>query len=78
MRTDQEIREDGFRILFKYMDSVEAEKFITLINLDRFDYTKWREGLFEEDSLEEIYNKAKNFAIDLRKINGIESNNQDA
>jgi hypothetical protein len=58
MRTDTEIRYDGFTILFRHMDMVEAERFITLVQRDHFDYTTWRESLFEDLSLEEISARA--------------------
>lgn len=70
MKTDDEIRDLGFKILFKYMDSIEAEKFISLINREKFDYTEWQRNLFEDMSLEEIYNDAKKYATDFRKIKG--------
>ncbi|WP_217177979.1 hypothetical protein [Methanoplanus limicola] len=37
---------------------VEAERFIALIQRDKFDYTKWRESLFEDLSGEEISRRA--------------------
>jgi hypothetical protein len=52
------------------MDIIDAEKFIALINRDRFDYTKWREKLFENMSVEEIIEKGREFAVDFRKIKG--------
>ncbi len=70
MKTDDEIRDLGFKILFKYMDSIEAEKFISLINREKFDYTEWQRNLFEDMSLEEIYNDARKYATDFRKIKG--------
>lgn len=52
MRTDTEISYDGFTILFRRMDMVEAERFITLVQRDHFDYTTWRESLLEDLSLD--------------------------
>ena len=49
---------------------VDAEKFIALINRDRFDYTKWRENLFENMTVEELIEKGRKFAVDFRKIQG--------
>lgn len=40
MKSDMQIRYEGFQALFDNMDIVDAEKFIALINRDRFDYTK--------------------------------------
>ncbi len=70
MRTDTEIRSLGFQVLFKYMDIIEAEKFISIINRDKFDYTEWRQNLFEDMTIEDIIKDAKKFAIDFRKIQG--------
>ena len=58
MKTDTEIRNEGFAILFKYMDLVEAERFISLIQRERFDYAKWRQHLFEDLTIEEISARA--------------------
>jgi hypothetical protein len=70
MRTDTEIRSLGFQVLFKHMDIIEAEKFISIINRDKFDYTEWRQTLFEDMTIEDIVKEAKKFAIDFRKIQG--------
>lgn len=70
MKTDTEIRAEGFKILFNHMDIVDAEKFVALINRDRFDYTKWRQNLFENMTIKEIIQKGREFAIDFRKIQG--------
>ena len=61
MRTDTEIRYDGFTILFRHMDMVEAERFITLVQRDHFDYTTWRQSLFEDLSIEEISARAMTY-----------------
>ena len=71
MRTDAEIKSIGFNILFKYMDIIEAEKFISIINREKFDYTKWRQNLFEDMTIEEIIKEGKKFAVDFRKIKGV-------
>ena len=58
MLTDTLLRNEGMRILSDNLGLVEAERFISLIIREPFDYTKWQESLFEEMSLEELYNKA--------------------
>jgi len=58
MITDTEIKQKGINILSQYLGDVEAERFIALIQRERFDYTKWRQGLDEELSIEEISHKA--------------------
>lgn len=58
MITDTEIKIKGVQILAKYLGDVEAERFIALIQREPFDYTKWRQGLDEDLSIEEISQKA--------------------
>ncbi|GKT10991.1 hypothetical protein [Desulforhabdus sp. TSK] len=58
MMTDTEIRSKGLEILTKHLGDVEAERFIALIQRELFDYTKWRQGMDEDLSIEEISRKA--------------------
>ena len=58
MITDTEIKLKGNHLLSEYLGDVEAERFITLIQREPFDYTKWRQGMDEELSLEEISRRA--------------------
>jgi len=54
MITDTEIRTKGLQVLAQYLGDIEAERFVALIQREPFDYTKWRQDLGEELSLEEI------------------------
>lgn len=58
MITDTEINTKAFIFLSEYLGDVEAERFITLIQREPFDYTKWRQTLEEDLSIEEISRKA--------------------
>lgn len=58
MITDTEIKVKGLQILAKHLGDIEAERFIALIQREPFDYTKWRQGLGEYLSLDEISRKA--------------------
>ncbi len=58
MITDTEIKLKGINLLSEYLGDVEAERFITLIQREPFDYTKWRQGLNEDLSIEEISRQA--------------------
>ncbi len=58
MITDTEIKSKGFQLLVRYLGDVEAERFVALIQREPFDYTKWRQDMDEELSLEEISRKA--------------------
>jgi hypothetical protein len=46
----------------KALGNIEAERFITLILREPFDYTKWQKHLWPEKSIEEI----SRFAIQFR------------
>jgi len=61
MITDTEIKSKGFQVLAKHLGDVEAERFIALIQREPFDYTKWRQDLDEDLSLEEISRKAMKY-----------------
>ncbi|MEO5368975.1 MAG: hypothetical protein H7833_02760 [Magnetococcus sp. DMHC-1] len=63
MMTDTEIRVKGVQILAQYLGDIEMERFIALIQREPFDYTKWRQNIDADESLEDISRKA----MDLRK-----------
>jgi len=69
MKSDMQIRHEGFQALFANLDVVEAEKFLTLISRDRFDYTNWRINLMENLTVKDIIKQGQEFAVDFRKIN---------
>ena len=54
MMTDTEIRIKGAEALRSSLGVVEAERFISLILREPFDYTKWRQDLFENSTIEEV------------------------
>jgi len=56
--TDTEIKREGLKALSQSLGQVEAERFITLLLREPFDYTQWQETLFEGKSIEEISNAA--------------------
>ena len=54
MKTDTEVRVQGMNLLLQNMDIVDAERFFALIQGEKFDYTKWRNGLWEDRSVHEL------------------------
>jgi len=58
MLTDTEIKSKGVQVLSEYLGDVEAERFITLIQREPFDYTKWRQDLDDYLSINEISRNA--------------------
>ena len=58
MISDTEIKAKGVHVLAQYLGDVDAERFIALIQREPFDYTKWRQAMDEELSIEEISSRA--------------------
>ena len=54
MITDTEIKLEGLRALTIALGDVQAEKFIALILREPFDYTKWRQKLWVDRTVEDI------------------------
>ncbi len=54
MKADTEIRTNGLKALIEELGSVEAERFITLILREPFDYTQWRADLWTDRSIDDI------------------------
>jgi hypothetical protein len=48
------IRNKGMRALIDSLGKVDAERFITSIIREPFDYTEWRQDLFENLSVREL------------------------
>jgi hypothetical protein len=61
MRADTEIKMLGIEILNQHLGVVETERFIALIQREKFDYTEWRKNLFAGMSAKEISNRAMEF-----------------
>jgi hypothetical protein len=58
MITDTEIKIKGFRVLIEALGEIEAERFISLIMKEPFDYTKWQRNLLKDKTVSEISGSA--------------------
>ncbi len=56
--TDSEIKYEGLQALIASLGDVNAERFITLISREPFDYTRWQKSLWTDKSVREISSKA--------------------
>ena len=70
--TDTELKLKGLEVLSKSLGDIEAERFISLILREPFDYTKWRQGQWDHLSIKQISKQA----MELRRKN-IEQKHQD-
>jgi hypothetical protein len=60
MYAEMALREEGMKILINKLGQVEAERFISLIIREPFDYTEWQRDLFNDMSVKELSNIAMN------------------
>jgi hypothetical protein len=56
--TDTEIKQKGLGALLDALGEVDAERFITLLNRDPFNYTQWQRNIFDDMSVAQINAKA--------------------
>ena len=54
MITDTEIKIKGIETLIEALGELNAERFITLLLREPFDYTKWQRNLWADKSIEEV------------------------
>lgn len=65
MISDIEIMDRGINCLLEKLGVVETERFISVINREKFDYTKWQRQRFDDVDSKE-FNEA---AVDYSKKN---------
>jgi len=58
VRTETILKSEGMHILLEKLGKVDAERFISLIIREPFDYTKWQENILNEFSVRELSAKA--------------------
>jgi hypothetical protein len=45
-------------VLLQTFGAVDAERFISMVKRDSFDYTEWRRGLWNNMTIDEVYAEA--------------------
>jgi hypothetical protein len=61
MLTDSEIKKKGFKILIQELGDVDAEKFISLIIKEPFDYSTWQKNLWSDQTVKQVSEKAMDY-----------------
>lgn len=59
-KTDSVVRSEGMEILLNGLGKVDAERFISLVIKEQFDYTKWQRELFKGENVRNLSSKAMN------------------
>jgi hypothetical protein len=58
MKTDHVVRLEAMETLITALGAVDAERFISMVKRDSFDYTEWQRMLWNNKSIEEIHASA--------------------
>ncbi|MEA1884187.1 MAG: hypothetical protein U9N62_06680 [Thermotogota bacterium] len=67
MKTESVLKIDGINALIEKLGPVDAERFISSILKEDFDYTIWRRNLFEKKSLKGLSQEAMKSYQDQKK-----------
>lgn len=67
MKTDTIIRNEGMKVLLEHLGKVEAERFISLIIREPFDYTKWQKDLWKDKTVKEISEAATEYRMKMQE-----------
>lgn len=58
MTSDFEIMDRGIHCLIEKLGVVETERFVAVINREKFDYTKWQQQKFDAINSDEFHEAA--------------------
>ena len=61
MKTDSVLQYEAMDVLMRTFGPVDAERFISMIKRDTFDYTEWRRGLWNDMTIEEVFEEASEY-----------------
>ena len=59
MMNEAVLRKEGMEVLIQKFGNVEAERFISLVIKEPFDYTEWQRGLYSNLTVDEIFDRAE-------------------
>ena len=61
MVTETVLRTEAIDLLIKAFGVLDAERFITSIRSNNFDYTEWHKNLWNDKTIDEIHKMATDF-----------------
>jgi hypothetical protein len=59
MRTEAEIRLMGVQALIQALGTVDAERFVALMNRERLNYTEWRKTQWSDETVASLASQAR-------------------
>jgi len=67
---DTVLKNEGMKVLATHLGLVKAERFISLMLREPFDYTEWQRNLYKDVPLNEFLKDAMNFRLSQTDIEG--------
>jgi len=61
MLSDQQIKNKGIQVLFNELGLTHAVRFLSQIRIDKSDYLQLQDKLFQDMSVDDIFEKAVQF-----------------
>ena len=58
MKAETEVKTQGMRALIAALGEVEAERFVSLVQREQFDYTSWRQTSLPDLSVQQLHDLA--------------------
>jgi hypothetical protein len=68
MNNDTVLKNEGMKVLTTHLGLVKAERFISLMIREPFDYTEWQRGLYKDIPLDDFLNAAMDFRLSKNEI----------
>ena len=68
--SDTELGAHCLDILTKSVGPVDAERFISYVNREKMDYTKWQQGLFAGETIDSIAERSRLAGVRHRAATG--------
>lgn len=62
--TDNELAVKCMNILMDAVGPVDAERFVSIVTNDSFDYTEWQQNLFKDETVESLFEKVRDFQLE--------------
>ena len=59
--SENELTAKCMDILVDQVGPVEAERFVYVLNRENFDYTEWQRNLFEDETVDSLFDKIDAF-----------------
>ena len=63
MNSDTVLKNEGMNVLATHLGLVKAERFISLMIREPFDYTEWQRSLYKDVPLDDFLKNAMDFRL---------------